>query len=224
MVGIYKITNPKGKIYIGQSVDINERRKRYEKAKCKSQTKLYSSIIKHGWNKHRFEIVSFCSQNDLNELEIYYSNLYNSHCNKYGLNIRDCGGSRARLSSETKRKIAAANIGRVVSEETRKKISDTLKGNIPHNKGYKGRQVAWNKGIPRSEETKRKLSISNSGKTGELSSSAKVINQYDMDNVFIAKWHGAREIEKKYGFKYSSINRCARGERKTAYSYIWSYE
>lgn len=43
MIGIYKITNPKGKVYIGQSIDINERFKTYSYLKCKNQTKLYNS-------------------------------------------------------------------------------------------------------------------------------------------------------------------------------------
>ena len=38
------------------------------------------------------------------------------------------------------------------------------KGNKPWNKGKKGLQTAWNKGIPRSEETKNKLREANLGR------------------------------------------------------------
>ncbi len=31
MIGIYKITNPEGKIYIGQSIDIDRRFKEYKR-------------------------------------------------------------------------------------------------------------------------------------------------------------------------------------------------
>ena len=46
--GIYKITSPSGKIYIGQSKDINLRIIYYKNARCKCQQKLYYSILKYG--------------------------------------------------------------------------------------------------------------------------------------------------------------------------------
>ena len=38
--GIYKITNPKGKVYIGQSIDIYKRFKSYKYSGFKMQRKL----------------------------------------------------------------------------------------------------------------------------------------------------------------------------------------
>lgn len=43
-IGIYKITNPKGKIYIGQSIDIDKRINTYRLMHCKDQKLLYNSI------------------------------------------------------------------------------------------------------------------------------------------------------------------------------------
>ena len=45
-IGIYKITNPKGKVYIGQSININKRWNAYRNLKLKSQTKLLNSLKK----------------------------------------------------------------------------------------------------------------------------------------------------------------------------------
>ena len=44
MIGIYKITNPKGKVYIGQSIDINRRFNEYQKMLCSQSKKLYYSF------------------------------------------------------------------------------------------------------------------------------------------------------------------------------------
>ena len=46
--GIYKITNPKNKVYIGQSKDIIKRWYYYKTLHCKSQIKLYNSLLKYG--------------------------------------------------------------------------------------------------------------------------------------------------------------------------------
>ena len=45
MVGIYKITSPSGKIYIGQSWNISDRISRYKTIRCKTQGKIYNSSL-----------------------------------------------------------------------------------------------------------------------------------------------------------------------------------
>lgn len=72
MVGIYKITSPSGKIYIGQSVDILSRINKYKNAKCITQPIILKSILKYGWENHLFEIVLECEKSELNEKERYY--------------------------------------------------------------------------------------------------------------------------------------------------------
>ena len=45
MIGIYKITSPSGKVYIGQSLDINERKKHYININAvKKQVKIFNSL------------------------------------------------------------------------------------------------------------------------------------------------------------------------------------
>ena len=48
MIGIYKITSPSNKVYIGQSTNIEKRWSGYStnKKKMKEQTKLFNSFIK----------------------------------------------------------------------------------------------------------------------------------------------------------------------------------
>lgn len=61
MTGIYKITSQSKKIYIGQSVDIEKRFKRYKNLHCKKQIRLYNSFLKYGVDKHKFEILCECN-------------------------------------------------------------------------------------------------------------------------------------------------------------------
>jgi group I intron endonuclease len=86
MIGIYKITNPKGKIYIGQSIDIERRLKEYKNIKCLSQRKLRNSIIKYGWENHIVEVIEECSIENLNTIERYWQDYFNVL--QHGLNCR----------------------------------------------------------------------------------------------------------------------------------------
>lgn len=60
MIGIYKITSPTKKVYIGQSVNIERRFLVYKKLNCKKQPRLYDSFRKYGVDKHKFEILCEC--------------------------------------------------------------------------------------------------------------------------------------------------------------------
>ncbi len=107
--GIYKITSPSKKIYIGQSADIISRWNKYKTKSCKRQTKIYNSIQKHGWEKHKFEIICQCDVSDLIGLEIYYIDLFNTFNSEHGMNLRGGGGYYGKMSDETKKKIGISN-------------------------------------------------------------------------------------------------------------------
>jgi group I intron endonuclease len=126
--GIYKITSPSGKIYIGQSVDIEKRwKKNYKTLKCKMQMKLYNSLKKYNPENHIFEIIEECLEGQLNEREIYWGTYYNV-LDSNGLNLR-LGNGIGSLSKETKHRISINNKG-----------------------------ISRNKGVPKSKEHKDKMS------------------------------------------------------------------
>ena len=55
---IYKITSPSDKIYIGQTTrPVEERFNEYKLLKCKDQKLIYESLLKHGVENHKFEII-----------------------------------------------------------------------------------------------------------------------------------------------------------------------
>ena len=125
---IYKITSSKNRVYIGQTVNFKVRFNQYKRLDCKNQRKLYNSLLKHGVEKHKFEIICECDVNDLNDKERYYQDLYNS-TNKFGLNIRltKSNDRKGTFSEETKLKMSIAKIGKKRSPEVCKAISEKMK-------------------------------------------------------------------------------------------------
>lgn len=90
MIGIYKLTSPSGKSYIGQSINIKRRLKSYKKLNCKKQTYLYNSLCKYGFDSFTVEILQECDQNELNKLEEFYINKYNT-LTPIGYNLKEGG-------------------------------------------------------------------------------------------------------------------------------------
>ncbi len=173
--GIYKITSPTGKIYIGQSVGIKKRINSYNSLKCNRQPKLYSSFIKHGVSSHTFEIIKECDKKELDDFERYYINFFDTFNTENGLNLQRGGVLSHEISKETIEKIrisAKRNNdiygnyckGKKASEESRKKMSESRKAYIEKYGNYKnvitdsGRlNMAKAKlGIPQSKEHKEK--------------------------------------------------------------------
>lgn len=126
IIGIYKILSPTGKIYIGQSVNLIHRTRRYSYNGCHAQPRIDNSIKKYGWDKHKLEIIEECSIEQLNEREIYWGTFYDV-LGKNGLNCI-VGKGRGIVSEETKQKISKGNLGKEKTQQHRDKISKSRKG------------------------------------------------------------------------------------------------
>lgn len=94
--GIYKITCLlDNKIYIGQARDLGDRWKQHIKCGLgidAPSNKLYTAMQHLGVENFSFEVLERCTPEQLNELEKYWIDFYQS--NKYGYNM-NAGGSRA---------------------------------------------------------------------------------------------------------------------------------
>tara|TARA_R110000868_G_scaffold119343_5_gene316160 strand:- start:42 stop:611 length:570 start_codon:yes stop_codon:yes gene_type:complete len=146
MIGIYKVVNPNGRVYVGQSMDVDRRWEDYKRVQGKGQPRLHRSIKKHGVVNHIFELIEECRDIELNVRERYWQDFFNV-TGKKGLNCR-LTGSNDRvgfLSEETKAKISKTHTGMKHSEETKQKISNI------------------NLGKKLSSETCRKMSIAKKG-------------------------------------------------------------
>lgn len=61
-------------------------------------------------------------------------------------------------------------------------------------------------------------------KNKKKNTTGKVVLQYTLSDEFIAEYESCEQAGKTLGLNGSGINRCARGERKTAYGYKWKYK
>ena len=101
--GIYKITSPSGRVYIGQSEDISKRWGNYKNVNKSNvgQVKLANSFKKYGTKAHTFEIIEQCNFEDLDCRERYWQDFYDA--TNTGLNcvLTSCGDSPKEMVSNT---------------------------------------------------------------------------------------------------------------------------
>jgi len=112
MTGIYKITSPSGKIYIGSSIDIDYRIKYYKNYTCNGQRKLYNSLKKYGWGAHMLEILEECAIENLYARERYYGELFDVlGSNGLNLILPKNGENKKGVSDETRLRMRLSKVG-----------------------------------------------------------------------------------------------------------------
>lgn len=119
MIGVYKITSPSNRIYIGQSIDIEKRFSYYKRLACDKQRKLYNSLVKYGYEKHVFEIIEECDLSVLNERERYWQEYYDSVNNGLNLQYVSTNDKTGFHSESTKKILRKLNLGKSLSQETK---------------------------------------------------------------------------------------------------------
>lgn len=130
MVGIYEIQNVKNKkCYVGSSHNIKNRWRQHKFAL--RNNRHHSQHLQNSWNKHgeqnfKFNIIEECTSDILITREQYYLDKYKP---KYNINkiAENCTGRV--MSEESKKKISVKNKGRKHSAETKKKMSEYRKNN-----------------------------------------------------------------------------------------------
>jgi len=152
---IYKATNTlNGKVYIGQTTQpLNERKRhhKYMSLKGDRRTPFQIALLDEGFDNFTWkQRDTFNNAEELTAKEKHWVAFYKANDPQYGYNITG-GGIAAKHTEETKRKISRIVKGRKVSEETRRKISE----------GNKGKHNGENNpffGKKHTEESRRKMS------------------------------------------------------------------
>jgi group I intron endonuclease len=127
--GIYKITSPSGRVYIGQSVNIKRRWTDYRSRVKIMQEPLARSFKKYGVENHQFDIIEYCIIEDLNCSERFWQEEFEV-IGKNGLNciLTQCGEEKYQHSEETKKKISESKKG--AKNPLAKKVENITTGEI----------------------------------------------------------------------------------------------
>jgi group I intron endonuclease len=110
MIGVYKIVSPVGKVYVGQSVNVEKRFREYRGLQnCYRQFKLYNSLVKYGVENHSFELLCECDLAELNYLERHYQDLYDVVNSGLNLRYTKVGDKSGYMSPDSIQKMKQSN-------------------------------------------------------------------------------------------------------------------
>lgn len=199
VVGIYAIKNAvDGKVYIGQSVDVEYR--------------ICNHFSKLKWNRHdnthlqraynlnpsafTWELLCECSENELDKKEIQAIRDYQSADPEHGYNRSYGGQQEHRATEETRRKMSATKKGKKFTKEHCMKIG------------------LANSRRTLSEETKRKIAKKH----------GKPVLQCDINGKIVAKYGSIKDAAQAVGVKSSnSIKNVLTGKAKQSAGFRWLY-
>jgi len=228
---IYITTNLiNNKKYIGQ-----HKSKSFDLNYLGSGKLIVEAIKKYGKDNFKTEVIEWCtSAEELNNREIYWIQYYNAVNDNNYYNLHDGGGSgwdyvnrcwadgvftRKPLSEEAKEHMRHPHVvtekglktwgnkGKHLKDETKKKLSDKLKvARVTY-------APIWNKGIPQTEEAKRKML-----KTREENCIGCVAVRCVETGYIFKSENDALEW---LGAKANKISECLSGSREMTYGYHW---
>lgn len=226
MIGIYKITSPSGRIYIGQSINIEKRFLSYKGNLAKGQKLLNRSFIKYDIKNHIFEIMEECLIEQLNNRERYWQDFYNVLSDK-GLNL--CltrSDEKPKVVSDFFRETVSKNNKlRIWTNESRKKIADKQKINMLGN--------TYKKGFKHSDEFKKNRSILMLGNTKTLGMKLSNESRIKMSNNSTVKkiildtntgvyYNSLIELAKLYNIKSNTLGMKLTGYNKNDTQFIYA--
>lgn len=200
IIGIYIIKNTdNGKVYIGQSVDVEYR-------VCNHFSKLRwnrhdNDHMQRAYNKNPsafvWELLCTCEQSELDDREIDYIAKYNSADPRHGYNKQYGGQAEHRCTPETRKKMSETKKGKHFSREHCRKIGEA------------------NRRRKLSDETKKKIGAHQT----------KAVIQADLDGNFVARHESIKEASLSVGLKSpNSIRNVLTGKTKQSAGYVWKYE
>lgn len=207
MIGIYKITNNiNGKIYVGQSNNIQRRFLEHKNRGATSKIPVDIAIQKYGKENFSFEVIEECTIEQLNQKEMYWISYFNSVENGYNCSI---GGDQQSIGSNNGRAILTEDEIKIIrtaynNHERRKDVYEQFKDKIAFSsfaRIWDG--TSWTHIMPEVLTEDNKRYYSKEATNGEKSFNAKLTDKevIDIRERYVSE--NARAIYKDYE------NRCS---------------
>lgn len=209
---IYKVTGPTLKVYIGKTVQsLHRRRICHNSNAFNDKVKhynchLYKAIRKYGIDSFEWEVMySNIPEDNLSQLEQDTISEYDSVVSGYNSTYGGEGSSGFKHSEESKKKMSESSKGQVVSNETRKKLSEMRKGK------------------KKSKEHIEKIKNSNLvAKFNQFKHMYK--NFYAIKGKrIVGEWLAPAKCARDLELESSLIWKCLKGERKHHKGYFFVY-
>ena len=225
---IYLIKNKaNGKCYVGQTTQkLKTRIAKHVNAANNGSTQLiHKAMRKYGIDSFDITILENCDNKDLDRLENKMIKTYRGMVPS-GYNLKG-GGHSSRYSKESRKKMSLAHKGIPLSEEHKRRISQSCKGNIGPWKGKKFSKAhrenisKGNSGKKFTEETKLKISKALTGKNNPMfgktsgkNPNAKPITLI-LPNGKLEKFNSMTDACNKYDLDIRNLSVVAAGRRKS---------
>lgn len=198
--GIYTITSPSGRVYVGQSVNMERRFGEYRRnGSVRKQRRLAASFAKYGVDSHVFSVAQECSEDVLSGMERQWQERLNV-CGTNGLNCR---------------LMAASDRSGGFSAASRQRMSEKQRGEGNPNFGKRGAETSCF-GRKRTDDERKAISDFQRQR-------GQIILQIDPSSGLIVRKARSWEYVAA-GFSQGNISSCCTGRLKTHKGFKFQYE
>ena len=171
---------------------------------------------KYGIENFTFEIIEECSQEQLNEREIYWISYYDSFNKEKGYNMTPGGSEPIKTNPQEIYDLwdQGLCVSEICEQLKDKVCKNTVKNYLHEYKNYSVKESNRRGGIKA-----RKIAFQNENISGN--EYYRDIRQYDLWGNFIKTWNTQKEIEKELGIDADLIGRALNGRQAQAGGYQW---
>lgn len=229
---VYRHTSPSGKVYVGITSQAPTRRWAHGHG-YRHNPYFLKAIQKYGWDNFTHEVLcSGLSKEAACEKEMELIRFHRSNNEEYGYNLSSGGefpSTGITLSEETRRKLSESKrgdkspwYGKKFSEEHRRKMRESHLGKHFWNDEQRAQISERQRGEKNHNYGKR---ASEETRKKQRDSHRKYnVLQVDVEGRIVAVFPSTRAAATAVGSHSGVISSVCRGERKTAAGYRWRYE